>query len=168
MTSSSTGVFDPWRNYTQKQALNSNDKQETTQAPIEAVGVIGSTHPLDQDLVQHCEYALRPPGAVGAILVYGASQPQTAVRLFLLVCYRAPFIREYLEKEGFVFLDHQQKHLIKAGFVLASNPYCLSDPKAQTLTEGYNRLWSSLKQACGLHPYIEEALQTNGIFLLIH
>lgn len=134
------GIHDPWRMHLPDREPDPSLKDQT------GVGVPGSQHPMDVDLLPHKEYVLRHPRAQGDLLIYGADEPHGAAEMLTSVIWALPQVQAELGTAGIAFIKTERDPEKRPrGFYIQGNHYTLWIADAVDVSDGLTRLVRALR-----------------------
>lgn len=153
------GVDDPWRRNTKDDA----EKKET------GTGLPGSEHMLDWDIMPDIWYALRVPGAYGALVIHGVKTMEGAATLFLTHIENSELLRTTLRQGGFRFCNTDDE--LPSGYVLHTpdhqkalyNPDISPVDTKRCMRNGFSQLVKTLMRACRQDPTFRNFLKKLGV-----
>ena len=162
MTETRKGLVDPW----QRGKVIEDDKD----ADKTGVGLPGSDHALDWDILPDVSCTLRVPGAYGSLTVHGARSLQGAATLFLQKIEGCTQLREYLKESGFHYSSDPKKEP-PTGYMIYTpdktkvlyNPQISGPDEQHTVRRGFSQLVRILLRASRQDHKFRALLKTLGI-----
>lgn len=151
-TKSAKGIQDPWRMHT--------GEREVKDANGEVVGSHKSSHPMDADLLPHCEYFLRMKDSIGDFIIYGSKEGQEAVDRIANVIKTLGGLESELEQQGILVLTKSMSQ--RTGFTLYGDTLTINYAEADSPLDGFNHIFKCLRRSM-----YAEALKRAGIITVL-
>ena len=151
------GIHDPWRMHLPDREPDPSLKDQT------GIGVPGSEHPMDVDLLPHKEYVFRHPRAQGDLLVYGADDPHGAAEMLTTLLWALPQVQAELGEAGITFMKAEKDPAKRPrGFFIQGKHYVVAVTDAVDVADGLTKLVRALRTS-----EHREALEKAGVIPLI-